>query len=452
MKKIIHILLLLQSGFIMAQTETVVSPNGKKVQVNPYANNGLQANNGYVQLGGPLVQPSVLTTDSNFTLGIAGLTAGAATDDILVLDSNNILRKVSASSLTSGYWSLLGNAGTNSAVNFLGTTDNTPLVFKVNNQYAGKLSSTSTAFGYNALNSVTALQGAGNTAIGVSSMALTTSTGMYNTALGGNTLANNTTGSNNIAIGYQSGNTITTGSNNITIGASTTPVGPSSASASNEMNIGNTLYGTGVNNSNAGKIGVNTNAPTAEMDVNGYARVRSMNVGDLTDNVVTADANGNLRQRATIDVSATTLGFAKLGSGVNFTASGSYFYTGTVLTLGPGKWLVTVNMLLSKSSGTLVATGATETWWVRSGFSNSSTVFATSSDIISTNTLISGLLPSSSYYAMLYGTVIINNTSGANKNYYYWGGNVAAVNPAGTMLNFGGSNWSEDYVTFQKIN
>ena len=66
-------------------------------------------------------------------------------------------------------------------------------MFKVNNQYAGKLSSTSTAFGYNALNSVTALQGAGNTAIGVSSMALTTSTGMYNTALGGNTLANNTT-------------------------------------------------------------------------------------------------------------------------------------------------------------------------------------------------------------------------------------------------------------------
>ncbi|WDF60228.1 hypothetical protein PQ462_02400 [Flavobacterium sp. KACC 22758] len=451
MKKIIHILLLLQSGFIMAQTETVVTPNGKKVQINPYVNNGLQANNGYVQLGGALVQLSVITTDSNFTLGIAGLTPGSAADNILVLDSNNILRKVSGSSLTAAYWSILGNAGTNSSVNFLGTTDNTPLVFKVNNQYAGKLSSTSTAFGYNALNSVTPLQGAGNTAIGVSSMALTTSTGMYNTALGANTLANNTTGSKNIAIGYNTGNTITTGSNNITIGSASL-LSTSSATASNEMNIGNTLYGTGVNNTNTGKIGVNTNAPTAEMDVNGYARVRSMDVGDLTDNVVTADANGNLRQRAAIDVAAPSLGFAKLGSGVNFTASGSYFYTGTVLTLGLGKWLVTVNMLLSKSSGTLVATGATETWWVRSGFSNSSTVFATSSDIISTNTLISGLLPSSSYYAMLYGTVIINNTSGANKNYYYWGGNVAGVNPAGTMLNFGGSNWSEDYVTFQKIN
>jgi hypothetical protein len=100
------------------------------------------------------------------------------------------------------------------------------------------------------------------------------------------------------------------------------------------MNIGNTLYGTGVNNTNTGKIGVNTNAPTAEMDVNGYARVRSMDVGDLTDNVVTADANGNLRQRAAIDVAAPSLGFAKLGSGVNFTASGSYFYTGMCLLWG----------------------------------------------------------------------------------------------------------------------
>jgi hypothetical protein len=434
----------------MAQTETVVTSNGKKVQINPYVNNGLQANNGYVQLGGPLVQPSVITTDSNFTLGIAGLTSGSATDNILVLDSNNILRKVSGSSLTAAYWSILGNAGTNSAVNFLGTTDNTPLVFKVNNQYAGKLSSTSTAFGYNALNSVTPLQGTGNTAIGVSSMALTTSTGMYNTALGGNTLANNTTGSKNIAIGYNTGNTITTGSNNITIGSASL-LSTSSATASNEMNIGNTLYGTGVNNTNTGKIGVNTNAPTAEMDVNGYARVRSMDVGDLTDNIVTADANGNLRQRPVADVAAPSLGFAKLGSGVSFTASGTYFYTGTVLTLGPGKWLVTVNMLLSKSSGSLVATGATETWWVRTGFSNSSTVFATSSDIVSTNTLVSGLLPSSSYYAMIYGTVIINNTSGANKSYYYWGGNVQGLNATGTILNFGGSNWSEDYITFQKI-
>ncbi len=229
----------------MAQTETVVTPNGKKVQINPYVNNGLQANNGYVQLGGALVQLSVITTDSNFTLGIAGLTPGSAADNILVLDSNNILRKVSGSSLTAAYWSILGNAGTNSSVNFLGTTDNTPLVFKVNNQYAGKLSSTSTAFGYNALNSVTPLQGAGNTAIGVSSMALTNSTGMYNTALGANTLATNTTGSKNIAIGYNTGNTITTGSNNITIGSASL-LSTSSATASNEMNIGNTLYGTGL--------------------------------------------------------------------------------------------------------------------------------------------------------------------------------------------------------------
>jgi hypothetical protein len=52
-------------------------------------------------------------------------------------------------------WSLTGNSGTNPATNFIGTTDGLPLVFKINNQKAGYLgtsSTTNTGFGYQTLN------------------------------------------------------------------------------------------------------------------------------------------------------------------------------------------------------------------------------------------------------------------------------------------------------------
>ncbi len=519
----------------MAQTETVVTTNGKKVEVNPYANNGLEANNGYIQLGSALTKSSVLTTTNTFTLAIEGLIAGSSTDNILVIDSNKILRTVSASSLAGTNWSLIGNGETNPTDNFLGTTDNQPLRFKIDNTNAGILAKTYTALGFNAYN--TTATGLGNTAIGVGALNVNTSgysntavgfstlnanstggantavgssvlrlntsgqnntaigsiamqnnstgiantalgsssltanetgnwntaigsgavsaningdsntgvgnfalynntTGKQNTSLGDNALRRNTTGSNNTSLGFQSGRNVG-GNNNITLGSQVLTgvsdaditlytgdkniaigdqLSLSSRSASNEMNIGNTLYGTSVNNViGTGKIGINTNAPTTELDVNGYARVRTMDAGALTDNVVTVDTNGNLRQRAPIDVSAFTLGFAPLGAGVDLTSSGSFTYTGSRIVLPPGKWLVTVNMLLTKSSSAVIWTGSTESWWVRSGFSNSSTVFSFSPDVVSTNTMVSGLLAPSSPYGLLSGTVIINNTTAASK-------------------------------------
>ena len=50
---------------------------------------------------------------------------------------------ISATSLTSSSWSLTGNAGTNPATNFLGTTDNQPLIIKVNNTQALRIEPTS---------------------------------------------------------------------------------------------------------------------------------------------------------------------------------------------------------------------------------------------------------------------------------------------------------------------
>ena len=103
MKKIICMLLLFQAGIMMAQTETFVTVNGKKVKINPNslntADNGLSANEGNVQLGGALNRNTSITTGA-YTLAIKGLEAGKATDNVVVTDENGVLKTINASSVS----------------------------------------------------------------------------------------------------------------------------------------------------------------------------------------------------------------------------------------------------------------------------------------------------------------------------------------------------------------
>lgn len=113
-------------------------------------------------------------------------------------------------------WKITGNAGTNPAIHFLGTTDNQPLKFRINNQYAGEIDSATdkTFFGYGAgKNSV----GPGNAAFGFKALNANT-TGSFNTAVGFISLATNTTGFNNTAIGNRALFATTDGYNNTAIG------------------------------------------------------------------------------------------------------------------------------------------------------------------------------------------------------------------------------------------
>ncbi len=149
-------------------------------------------------------------------------------------------------------WALLGNAGTVPANNFIGTTDDQPLQFKVNNIYSGWISGTgSTSFGYQAFGpsnttidantafgfrALTAATGAGianaafgrrtlnamttglsNSAFGDQCM-LNTTTGGFNCAIGQGTMGANTTGSNNTALGYRTMNDNTVGFSNVAVG------------------------------------------------------------------------------------------------------------------------------------------------------------------------------------------------------------------------------------------
>lgn len=114
-------------------------------------------------------------------------------------------------------WSLTGNSGTNPNTNFIGTTDNIPLVFKVNNLFAGSIDPGTyncTFFGLSAGENNT---GVGNTAIGQAALAFNT-TGGFNTATGSGALLLNTTGSSNTATGQAALNYNTTGSGNTATG------------------------------------------------------------------------------------------------------------------------------------------------------------------------------------------------------------------------------------------
>lgn len=190
-------------------------------------------------------------------------------------------------------WGLTGNSGIDSAVNFLGTTDDNDIIFKRNNVLAGYLGSgvsgaaSNTAFGVGALSLGAAVAGA-NVAIGNNSLQYNLK-GVSNTAIGHSSLKNNTSGGNsgvgtsalialvdgggNTAFGYRAGSGLVSGTNNIVIGANT----ELPETASNQMNIGNLLFATGLSaiGAPASRVGIGTASPAAKLDINGDVIIRT---------------------------------------------------------------------------------------------------------------------------------------------------------------------------------
>lgn len=146
-------------------------------------------------------------------------------------------------------WKVTGNSGMVDGTNFIGTTDDVPLNFMVNNIKAGRLSTTNeeTFWGVGAGNSSTGksntfignfaghlnTSGRSNTVLGVAALnsnssssnlvaigdsALYTNTGTANTAIGSKALYKNSSGTNNSATGYNALFNNTTGGNNTATG------------------------------------------------------------------------------------------------------------------------------------------------------------------------------------------------------------------------------------------
>ncbi len=209
------------------------------------------------------------------------------------------------------------------------TTGYRNTAYGYNSLYSNNTGSFNTAYGYHSLLSNTTASdnsafgyeasqsnstGAYNTAIGKRTLNFN-QTGSYNTALGQdagygvstNSFSNSvllgyragyalSTGSNNIAIGFQAGDNISTGSSNIIIGYN---IDAPSPTTSNQLSIGNLIYGTNVDGTtttpSTGNIGIGKSSPTSKLDVNGSitATAIKLTTGAASNYVLTSDGSGN---------------------------------------------------------------------------------------------------------------------------------------------------------------
>lgn len=270
-----------------------------------------------------------------------------------------------------GGWSLTGNSGLVAGTNFIGMTDDVPLVFKVNGFQSGRIESdndtVNTAIGYQALDSNTT--GNGNIALGA--IALTSNTtGGSNIAIGYNALADNTTGSDNTAVGNAAlANNTVGGLNNSafgsfalnanTDGADNTALG-SEALSSNTSGFSNTAVGrsalfsnnTGNNNTALGYEALYNNASGIRNTAAGFRALNSNTVGAAN----TSFGYDSLKFN-TSGSSNTAVGYSALltnTTGNNNTSIG--YETGLNNSAGSG------NIFIGFNAGKTFGSGSNELW------------------------------------------------------------------------------------------
>jgi len=185
-----------------------------------------------------------------------------------------------------GGWSVTGNTSTDTSKNFIGTTDNKAIVFKVNSKRAGVIQDTlspyrgNTALGIGSLSSGSegrdntalgamamdrVINGSYNVAIGRSSLGLQTISNA-NTAVGAYCLDSSTGGIQNTAMGYLAMHRNTSGRDNVAIG-----IGPLYSNISGNSNVAIGFNSLALNETGGGNTSIGALAMTN--NISGIANV-----------------------------------------------------------------------------------------------------------------------------------------------------------------------------------
>ncbi|RZJ66012.1 MAG: hypothetical protein EOO50_11410 [Flavobacterium sp.] len=272
-------------------------------------------------------------------------------------------------------WDVVGNSGTNAAVNFIGTTDNQDVNFRRNNIGSGKISATNTTFGNatftgnvnaedNIAIGVSALSGQtynnggtpwssgqiaiGNRALmtvnsedganGLENLALgndalrENTIGGYNVAIGNYTLSSNIQGGGNVGIGRFSLYSNISGSENIAVGIHALQqnlTGAGNVAIGNDVSSGNTSgnWNVGIgdealilNTTGEGNVGIGTRALRAATGSN------NTSIGDQAGELLTSGSNnlliGNYAQvQSPTANDQMSIANAVYGTGMNSTAT-----------------------------------------------------------------------------------------------------------------------------------
>jgi hypothetical protein len=219
-------------------------------------------------------------------------------------------------------WSTTGNSGTVAGTNFLGTTDNIALVFKVNNKYSGVIEGSTQGFntGIGSEAFLHKSSGTGNTTMGgQSSYSITT--GSFNSAFGFQALANNKTGSYNTSTANGSLTSCTNCSANTGVGVS--------ALYANVSGYGNTAVGYDAGRQTTGSNNIFL-GDSAGFEWLGSNRLFIGNL--VNDSVITADlANKKINLNGSLKVSPTATSYTasasvtagELGKGILTVSSGT---------------------------------------------------------------------------------------------------------------------------------
>ena len=192
----------------------------------------------YVRKRNSTLLKEVMRIDSSLSVGIGLINPSQKLQvhGIVYTDSGGVKfpdGTIQTTSVDNSAWLLTGSSGTNPATNYLGTTDEQPLIFRVNSYVSGQLYDNTmtgnTSFGWNSLNGGN--YGRENTTIGVQSLN-GISGGEKNVAIGSNSLTSLANGSNNTFIGYGSDFSGGDFSNSSALGSN------SRVDASNQVRIG----------------------------------------------------------------------------------------------------------------------------------------------------------------------------------------------------------------------
>jgi hypothetical protein len=175
---------------------------------------------------------------------------------VLTSNANGFARWETSAAASS--WNLTGNAATDSTINFVGTTDNKPIMFRTNNTVKMILRRNGNLDLYNTNNNVAigalAMQNLGgnnSTAVGNSALSSATTNAHNNTAFGKQALNSTNNGTDNTAVGYLALSSNTTGNNNVAVGVGTMT---NSSFTRENVGVGNyaLLSNTGFNNTAIG--------------------------------------------------------------------------------------------------------------------------------------------------------------------------------------------------------
>lgn len=262
------------------------------------------AQNVGINADGSLPNPNAILDVKSFNKGVliprvstTGRLAIPNTKGLLVYDTtansfwynNGSSWQNMAAGATGGGWSLTGNNV--SDTNFIGTTNDKPLIIKLKNLPAGRFETDLTNNIFLGLRSGSTNTGNQNTAIGNFSMWFNT-TGHNNAALGFSALSSNTTGINNTAIGISSLNSNNTGIENTATGAFAldlnTSGGANSAYGANSL-LNNR---TGSNNTAAGEFSLYNNDGTGNT-ATGYTSLLNNTIGEHNTAVGSTSMNNN---------------------------------------------------------------------------------------------------------------------------------------------------------------